>query len=98
MFISFIEDRMRRLLVFCECSKDTIIPCGDISTVSSSRPAKNPSPSAVLVLSVNPRADQKAVENARVASLHRFAGLKSSGGTLIADVYVFKSYMGKIEQ
>jgi len=66
--------------------------------VSSSLPAKNPSPSAVLVLSVNPRADQKAVVNARVASLHRFAGPRFSGGTLIADVYVFKSYIGRTEQ
>jgi len=59
-----------------------MIPCGGTSTVSSSLPAKNASPSAILTVLGNSRALKNSVVKAIEASLQRFAGPIVSGGTL----------------
>jgi len=58
-----------------------MMPCGGTSTVSSSLPAKNPSPSAILTVLGNSRALKNSVVKAIEASLQRLAGDKFSGGT-----------------
>jgi hypothetical protein len=63
-------------------------PCVGISTVSSSLPAKNPSPSAILTVLGNSLALKNSVVKAIEASLQRLAGPRERGGTLIALVYV----------
>ena len=62
------------------------MPCGTISTVSVSLPARNASPSAMLTVLGNSRAFQNSVVNAIEASLQRLAGPSDRGGTLIALV------------
>ena len=71
-----------------------MMPCGTISTVSVSLPAKNASPSAILTVFGNSRAFQNSVVKAIDASLQRLAGPKERGGTLMALVYVVRSYKG----